>query len=124
MALFFSNKSVELMIKRHGTPLTIERPVRGQYDTKTGTMTTEEIESVEVVGFISISRLDEIQFTAVPVGDRRVMLLPYDTHGYPYEVSTNDVLIDPVTNKRLAISRVQEYRSGGELLANVLLLEE
>jgi hypothetical protein len=124
MALFFSNKNVEKVIKRHGTDLTIEQPSRNIYDVITGKATTSALTNVIVRGFISISRPDTIEFTSTPVGDRRVWLLPYDTDGNPYTVSTNDVLIDPVTNKRLQISRLQEYRSNGELLCNQLLLEE
>jgi hypothetical protein len=124
MALYFDNKSTERLVKRHGTNLTIEKPVRASYNPVTGKTDTESTPTVTVRGFISVSRPDTIEFTSAPVGDRRAWLLPYDTSGNAYTVSTNDVLVDPVTNKRLAVNRLQEYRSNGTLLMNQLLLGE
>jgi hypothetical protein len=124
MSLYFDNKSTERLVKRHGINLTIEKPTRSAYDPVTGKTSTTATPTVTVRGFISVSRPDTIEFTSAPVGDRRVWLLPYDTNGNPYSVSTNDVIVDPVTNKRLAINRVQDYRSNGDLLMNQLLLDE
>ena len=124
MSLYFDNKSTERLVKRHGTDLTIEKPSRSAYNPTTGKTTTTATTNVTVRGFISVSRPDTIEFTSAPVGDRRAWLLPYDANGNPYTVSTNDVLVDPVTNTRLAINRVQEYRSNGDLLMRQLLLDE
>jgi len=124
MSLYFNNKSTERLVKRHGTNLTIEKPTRSAYDPITGKTETTTTPTVIVIGFISVSRPDTIEFTSAPVGDRRVWLLPYDVNGSPYTISTNDVIVDPVTNKRLAVNRVQDYRSNGDLLMLQILLDE
>lgn len=124
MSLYFDNKSTERLIKRHGINLTIEKPTRSAYDPITGKTETTTTPTVVVRGFISVSRPDTIEFTSAPVGDRRVWLLPYDVNGSPYTISTNDVIVDPVTNKRLAVNRVQDYRSNGDLLMLQILLDE
>ena len=124
MSLYFNNKSTERLVKRHGINLTIEKPTRSAYDPITGKTETTTTPTVIVIGFISVSRPDTIEFTSAPVGDRRVWLLPYDVNGSPYTISTNDVIVDPVTSKRLAVNRVQDYRSNGDLLMLQILLDE
>lgn len=124
MSLYFDNKSTERLVKRHGINLTIEKPTRSAYNPITGKTETTTTPTVIVRGFISVSRPDTIEFTSAPVGDRRVWLLPYDVNGSPYTISTNDVIVDPVTNKRLAVNRVQDYRSNGDLLMLQILLDE
>ena len=124
MSLYFDNKSTERLVKRHGINLTIEKPTRSAYNPITGKTDTTDTPTITVRGFISVSRPDTIEFTSAPVGDRRVWLLPYDTTGSPYTISTNDVIVDPVTNKRLAVNRVQDYRSNGDLLMLQILLDE
>ena len=124
MSLYFDNKSTERLVKRHGINLTVEKPTRSAYNPITGKTETTDTPTITVRGFISVSRPDTIEFTSAPVGDRRAWLLPYDANGNPYTISTNDVIVDPVTNARLAINRVQEYRSNGDLLMRQLLLDE
>jgi hypothetical protein len=36
MSLYFDNKSIERLVKRHGIDLTIEKPVRTAYNPVTG----------------------------------------------------------------------------------------